>query len=133
MRNIFSMRAVIIFFSCSEDVEPEISKDELVLFTTTFQTQPFEVVTELPTGNGDTYFKTEYRSLVVRFKDAGRMERFTVDADNKMIGAVSHGSYKLEYPRIYDISMFEDKETVVLKTALNTLRVELDELIFSSQ
>ena len=122
----------MVLFSCSEDDEPEINRDELVLFTTTFQSQPFEVTTELPTGYGGTYTKTEYRSLVVRFKESGRMEKFMVDANSKMIGIVTRGSYKLDYPRIYDISMFEDTETMILKTANNTLRLELDDMVFQS-
>ena len=62
-----------------------MESDKLVLFSTYFKSEPFEVSYELPTGYGGTYTETEVRHKVIRFEDETNLTHFTVNENNEIL------------------------------------------------
>ncbi len=107
------MLIVVFFTSCSK--ENKIDSNLLVFHATPFKSESFEVEVPVFTGYGGDETTTETRYKVIHFKEGGKLDFFTVDAKNKIIaGVVSHGTYKLDYPNITNITLASEQSSTVV-------------------
>lgn len=133
MKNFLMMAlAVVLFTACNDSGDEAPNRDEIVLYSTYFKSDAYRDFVQVSDGTGFT-MKEPTRHKVVRFMESGKLEYFTVDEYNEIIGGVkSAGSYKLDYPKLYDITnVSEDSETTIQNQA-GTMVIYLDELKFKA-
>lgn len=119
------------FMSCTEDESP--NRDEIVLFSTYFKSQSFIEKVPVFDGIGGNTTRDEVRHRVIIFKQGGELEFFTVNQRNEIIAGVrSRGSYKIDYPRIYDISLASTQTETTVYQENGNLTMMLDGLKWSA-
>lgn len=85
-----------ILLSCSTDENETPNRDLVVFHSTTFVSEAYDA---------NALGVLKWRD-VIKFKDNGSIEYFTVDNDGDIDQRRTHsttGSYKLDYPRVYQI------------------------------
>lgn len=108
---------VFITFSCSKEEDNIPDRDVIVLNSTTFISEGYEV--EKGSIMGADIEGTETRMNVISFNEEGQITYFTVDAFDNIIGVKSdRGVYSLEYPEIKNIlavNIFSENEITIKK------------------
>lgn len=131
---VLMLLAAVFITACGKDkgFEP-VNKDLIVFHSTTFKSDVILTEVMVNIGFGVMIPKTVKKYEVIRFKENGKLEFFTVDDNNKIsLGLILQGSYSLAYPKITKIQTLGNKQTETVIQKTDNLSFILDGLTYTS-